>query len=223
MKLPSLLGLRTPPEAPEEAPHLAVPYPTLETPPPPPAAARPSPPEAWAPEVADPVDGDSSVTDVRWLRAVEGWAPEVAGSVEGDSSVTDMGWLRADEGRLAEDEASEAGDESPPETIERRQRDAQAVPDWGPGTSYRQNDMYVPLSALMLEPFRRVPYRFLLIVATVAILSSAIAWLAWATWGDEKTSNGRLLVVAIIGIGAVAGWAAADLERAYRSRSRFYG
>ena len=68
----------------------------------------------------------------------------------------------------------------------------------------------------------RLPGRWLLIVAILIAYNAALGWIAVHAWHSAQTSNDRLRVIAVIGIGAVVGWAGADIERAFRSRSRFY-
>ena len=67
-----------------------------------------------------------------------------------------------------------------------------------------------------------LPGRVFLIVAVLIAYNAALGWIALQVWRSAETSNDRLLVIAVIGIGAVVGWAAADMERAFRTRSRFY-
>jgi hypothetical protein len=101
-----------------------------------------------------------------------------------------------------------ADEESYPRTV-RPGRTARA--------QYRESAEYEPLSRMLIGR----PGRVFVIVAVLIGYNAALGWIALQAWHSATTSNDRLLIVAVLGIGAVAGWAGADVERAFRTRSRF--
>jgi hypothetical protein len=88
---------------------------------------------------------------------------------------------------------------------------------------YLESEEYEPLSAFLVGRLDRLPGRLLLIVAILIAYNAALGSIAVQAWHAAETSDDRLLVLAVIGIGAVIGWAAADIERTFRSRSRLSG
>jgi hypothetical protein len=83
---------------------------------------------------------------------------------------------------------------------------------------YRESEEYEPLGRMLLG----LPGRVFLVLAILIAYNAALAWIAVQVWHSAASGNDRLLVIAVIGIGAVVGWAAADMEQAFRTRSRFY-
>jgi hypothetical protein len=85
-------------------------------------------------------------------------------------------------------------------------------PDWHGRTArsqYRDSEIYQPLSSMLLG----CDARKVLLIAVLALYNGAIGWVAW----DAGRASGEAMpIVAALGLGAVAGWAAARLLRTYR-------
>ena len=99
-------------------------------------------------------------------------------------------------------------------------------PDWHGRTArtqYRESEIYQPLGSILFGKLGGFGGRVALIVAIVVVYNAVLGWLTWDTWTSGLTTGDRVLVAATIAIGAAAGWIIADVERAYRTRSRMYG
>ena len=110
--------------------------------------------------------------------------------------------------------------EPPPPAPEYRE------PDWHGRTArsqYRESDLYQPLGSILFGSLSGFRARVVLIVAVIVVYNATLGWLAWDAWTNGHTTSDRVLLAATIAIGAAAGWIVADVERAYRRRSRMYG
>ena len=99
-------------------------------------------------------------------------------------------------------------------------------PDWHGRTArsqYRESDLYQPLGSILFGRLGGFRARAALIVAIIVVYNATLGWLAWDAWTNGPTTSDRVLVAATVAIGAAAGWIVADVERAYRRRSRMYG
>jgi hypothetical protein len=95
--------------------------------------------------------------------------------------------------------------EAPPELDHRE-------PDWRGRTArsqYLDSEIYQPLSSMLLGFDARRAF----LISVLALYNGVIGWVAW----DAARASGDVMpIVIVLAAGAVVGWAAARLLRAYR-------
>ena len=229
MRLPSLPGSR--PQGPRSAaPVLQVAYPTLEAqsatrraPVPPPAPEQQEPQEQVAPtgtsiearvEAAPEEPLETQVEPKP--RGAFAAQPEVQPEepVEAHLDAKSEEPLSAEVEPEPEEHFDEEYGSEPEDIVAEYLRTAR--------TQYVESELHAPLRSILFGSVGWALVRTVLLVLVLIAYNAGLGYMAWRAWGAVGAGNDRLLVPLVIGIGAVLGWIAADVEHAYRSRSRFY-